>query len=72
MKQLKTSTATTVTRTLNGLTFIEHNFGISQMGDSSSGTTSTTWNADGLAAARGDFLMDMFNLQREHRISLLS
>lgn len=43
------------------LTFIEHNFGLSQMGDASSGTTSTTWNADGLAAARGDFLMDMFN-----------
>jgi len=43
------------------LTFIEHNFGLSQMGDASSGTTSTTWNADGLAAARGDFLLDMFN-----------
>jgi len=43
------------------LTFIERNFGLSQMGDASSGTTSTTWNADGLAAARGDFLLDMFN-----------
>jgi len=43
------------------LTFIEHNFSLSQMGDASSGTASTTWNADGLAAARGDFLMDMFN-----------
>ena len=43
------------------LTFIEHNFGLSLMGDASSGTTSTTWNADGLAAARSDFLLDMFN-----------
>ena len=43
------------------LAFIEHNFGLSQMGDASSGTSSTTWNADGLAAARGDYLMEMFN-----------
>jgi hypothetical protein len=43
------------------LTFIEHNFGLSQMGDASGGTASTTWNADGLAAARGDYMLDMFN-----------
>jgi phospholipase C len=43
------------------LTFIEQTFGLAQMGDASSGTASTTWNADGLAAARGDYLLDMFN-----------